>query len=72
MLSSFSNACHLYNNYKLVIIQQKEKVQPSHLKKGSDHLISIFYWQPLMLIVPDVHDVYTPLETDVIVQFAEV
>lgn len=27
--------------------------------------------QPLMLIVPDVNDVYTPLETDVIVQFAE-
>lgn len=27
--------------------------------------------QPLMLIVPDVQDVYTPLETDVIVQLAE-
>ncbi|XP_057528262.1 protein transport protein SEC24 B-like [Amaranthus tricolor] len=27
--------------------------------------------QPLMLIVPDVHDVYTPLETDVIVQLSE-
>ncbi|CAN8268324.1 unnamed protein product [Cochlearia groenlandica] len=27
--------------------------------------------QPLMLIVPDVQDVYTPLETDVIVQLSE-
>ncbi|KAI4357332.1 hypothetical protein L6164_001288 [Bauhinia variegata] len=27
--------------------------------------------QPLMLIVPDVHDVYTPLETDVIVPLSE-
>ncbi|KAF6148288.1 hypothetical protein GIB67_012063 [Kingdonia uniflora] len=27
--------------------------------------------QPLMLIVPDVQDVYTPLQTDVIVQLAE-
>ncbi|CAN8327041.1 unnamed protein product [Cochlearia groenlandica] len=27
--------------------------------------------QPLMLIVPDVNDVYTPLETDVIVQLSE-
>ncbi|URD93670.1 protein transport protein Sec24-like [Musa troglodytarum] len=27
--------------------------------------------QPLMLIVPDVHDVYTPLHTDIIVQLAE-
>ncbi|XP_042060142.1 protein transport protein Sec24-like At4g32640 isoform X1 [Salvia splendens] len=27
--------------------------------------------QPLMLIVPDVQDVYTPLESDVIVQFSE-
>ncbi|XP_021730205.1 protein transport protein Sec24-like At4g32640 [Chenopodium quinoa] len=27
--------------------------------------------QPLMLIVPDVHDVYTPLETDIIVQLSE-
>ncbi|KAL5768300.1 hypothetical protein ACOSQ2_015083 [Xanthoceras sorbifolium] len=27
--------------------------------------------QPLMLIVPDVEDVYTPLETDVIVQLSE-
>ncbi|XP_077226651.1 protein transport protein SEC24 C-like [Tasmannia lanceolata] len=27
--------------------------------------------QPLMLIVPDIQDVYTPLETDVIVQLAE-
>lgn len=27
--------------------------------------------QPLMLVVPDVQDVYTPLETDVIVQLAE-
>nr|XP_043619292.1 protein transport protein Sec24-like At4g32640 [Erigeron canadensis] len=27
--------------------------------------------QPLMLIVPDVHDVYTPLQTDVIVQLSE-
>lgn len=25
-----------------------------------------------MLIVPDVHDVYTPLHTDIIVQLAEV
>lgn len=28
--------------------------------------------QPLMLIVPDVQDVYTPLQTDVIVQLSEV
>jgi hypothetical protein len=28
--------------------------------------------QPLMLIVPDVQDVYTPLETDVVVQLSEV
>lgn len=28
--------------------------------------------QPLMLIVPDVQDVYTPLETDIIVQLSEV
>lgn len=28
--------------------------------------------QPLMLIVPDVEDVYTPLESDVIVQLSEV
>ncbi|KAJ4964766.1 hypothetical protein NE237_016615 [Protea cynaroides] len=27
--------------------------------------------QPLMFIVPDVHDVYTPLQTDVIVQLSE-
>ncbi|KAF9670065.1 hypothetical protein SADUNF_Sadunf13G0029800 [Salix dunnii] len=27
--------------------------------------------QPLMLIVPDIHDVYTPLQTDVIVQVSE-
>ncbi|CAK9176516.1 unnamed protein product [Ilex paraguariensis] len=27
--------------------------------------------QPLMLIVPDVHDVYTPLQTDVIVPLSE-
>ncbi|KAK8620249.1 hypothetical protein V6N13_066730 [Hibiscus sabdariffa] len=27
--------------------------------------------QPLMLIVPDVHDVYIPLETDVVVQLSE-
>lgn len=36
---------------------------------------SNFYFshlQPLMLVVPDVQDVYTPLETDVIVQLAEV
>lgn len=30
------------------------------------------YVQPLMLIVPDVQDVYTPLETDIIVQLSEV
>lgn len=30
------------------------------------------YAQPLMLIVPDVQDVYTPLETDIIVQLSEV
>ncbi|VFQ80673.1 unnamed protein product [Cuscuta campestris] len=35
-----------------------------HLKRASQQ-------QPLMLIVPDVHDVYTPLETDVIVQLSE-
>lgn len=28
--------------------------------------------QPLMLIVPDVQDVYTPLETDIIVQVSKV
>lgn len=28
--------------------------------------------KPLMLIVPDVEDVYTPLQTDVIVQLSEV
>lgn len=28
--------------------------------------------QPLMLIVPDVQDVYTPLQADVIVQLSEV
>ena len=28
--------------------------------------------QPLMLIVPDVQDVYTPLHSDIIVQLAEV
>ncbi|KAJ0602259.1 putative sec23/Sec24, trunk domain, von Willebrand factor A-like domain superfamily [Helianthus annuus] len=28
--------------------------------------------QPLMFIVPDVQDVYTPLQTDVIVQLFEV
>jgi hypothetical protein len=28
--------------------------------------------QPLMLIVPDVQDVYTPLQTDVVVQLSEV
>ena len=28
--------------------------------------------QALMLIVPDVQDVYTPLETDVVVQLSEV
>ena len=28
--------------------------------------------QPLMLIVPDVQDVYTPLETDVVVPLSEV
>ena len=28
--------------------------------------------QPLMLIVPDIHDVYTPLQTDVIVPVSEV
>ena len=33
---------------------------------------SSFLFQPLMLIVPDVQDVYTPLESDVIVQFSEV
>ncbi|GMY39295.1 protein transport protein Sec24-like CEF, partial [Fagus crenata] len=27
--------------------------------------------QPLMLIVPDVQDVYTPLQTDVVVQLSE-
>ena len=28
--------------------------------------------QPLMLVVPDVQDVYTPLQTDVVVQLSEV
>lgn len=28
--------------------------------------------QPLMLVVPDVQDVYTPLETDVVVPLSEV
>lgn len=35
-----------------------------------------WYWkismQPLMLVVPDVQDVYTPLETDVVVPLSEV
>lgn len=35
-------------------------------------VIFICFLQPLMLIVPDVQDVYTPLESDVIVQLAEV
>lgn len=29
-------------------------------------------FQPLMLIVPDIQDVYTPLQSDVIVQLSEV
>lgn len=28
--------------------------------------------QPLMLVVPDVQDVYTPLQTDIVVQLSEV
>ena len=36
------------------------------------NLICSAYMQPLMLIVPDVQDVYTPLETDDIVQLSEV
>lgn len=38
----------------------------------SDKLILDLPMQPLMLIVPDVQDVYTPLQTDVIVQLSEV
>lgn len=35
-------------------------------------MMFILSFQPLMLIVPDVQDVYTPLESDVIVQLSEV
>lgn len=38
----------------------------------SDKSILDLPLQPLMLIVPDVQDVYTPLQTDVIVQLSEV
>lgn len=51
----------IHMNYDLAItcFSNKSNLYFSHL-------------QPLMLIVPDVQDVYTPLETDVIVQLAEV
>jgi protein transport protein SEC24 len=32
----------------------------------------MIFWQPLMLIVPDVEDIYTPLQTDLIVPLSEV
>jgi protein transport protein SEC24 len=32
----------------------------------------MIFWQPVMLIVPDVEDVYTPLQTDLIVPLGEV
>ena len=35
-------------------------------------LIFLLLLQPLMLIVPDIQDVYTPLQTDVIVPLSEV
>jgi len=38
--------------------------------QSADVLFSVL--QPLMLIVPDVQDVYTPLETDVVVPLSEV
>lgn len=39
------------------------------ITKGSNVMI---FWQPVMLIVPDVEDVYTPLQTDLIVPLGEV
>lgn len=35
-------------------------------------LLILITMQPLMLIVPDIQDVYTPLHTDLIVQVTEV
>lgn len=35
-------------------------------------LSNFFLLQPLMLIVPDVQDVYTPLQTDLILPVSEV
>lgn len=44
----------------------------NHIKTLQTNMILKMFLQPLMLIVPDVQDVYTPLETDVVVPVSEV
>lgn len=47
------------------LVDELEKILEANLTV--QHLL-----QPLMLIVPDIQDVYTPLQTDVIVPLSEV
>ncbi len=59
-------------------------LESTFMKESTICIVSAWYWdvqhslmsnmclQPLMLIVPDIQDVYTPLQTDVVVQLSEV
>lgn len=67
--------CHFYVGLKFVLLRS-HLLDCNGFSRCSGYLTLITSWflffQPLMLIVPDVQDVYTPLESDVIVQLSEV